>query len=184
MATQTSIVNWALQLIGAPAVTSIDDAQASALECKRAWTISLETTLTMADWSFAMARASLPREAAAPAFGYAYGYALPSEAFPGGVREVDTGGLPWLSEGGRILTDAETVQARYLRSVEVGVLPSSVQYLLAAVLARQVCEAVTGSGSLTESLDRTIRNAFQAAVTSEVRGRLRDDGEFTWLKAR
>src|SRR5690606_8900414 len=108
---QTDIANMALLHLGDHVVTSIDDGEnEAARKLKAAWDIRRDEVLPDHPWNFALARASLAADLAAPAFGWQRAFTLPADPCCLRVLAItpyaDDPGLPFRVEGRKILTDA------------------------------------------------------------------------------
>jgi len=115
-ASKISICNAALGKIGAPPIASLDEDSKRASTCNVAYANALDVVLGEFSWPFALARASLARLAAAPLYGFAYTYQLPTDFIS--LDAVDGGmAVPYQIEGDAVLTDAEQFRMRYVRRV-------------------------------------------------------------------
>jgi hypothetical protein len=106
------ISSLACGLIGTKGITSFEDDSDEARVCAAFFGVARDALLEDRLWTFATKRFTLAPHAAAPAFGYARKFQIPSEVVrvhradsPGG-----TGHLAWVREGQFILTDAESLQ--------------------------------------------------------------------------
>jgi len=121
---KTDICNNAIGRIGAQRIMDIDDqASKSARICKNAYEITLREVLRLAPWNFAKDRVQLAELSAAPVFGWAKQYQLPTDF----IRMVKFNDLEaWQDspddffeiEGKRVLTDEETARIEYIKYVD------------------------------------------------------------------
>lgn len=79
IATQTSIANRALQLVGYKPISSLQDNDRGARAINRAYYPVMEAVLRENYWSFAIQRAVVPASAIKPAFGKANYFPLPPD---------------------------------------------------------------------------------------------------------
>jgi hypothetical protein len=197
-ASQVSIVNAALTLLGESRILSMDDDTKAAREAKAMWDISRDALLAGYNWSFAMARAQLSALVDAPAFGFDYQYNFPADA----LRLIQIGDYyvgadlsdhrmsdvrEYMIEGRSILTNlGAPLNVRYVARVE-----DPAQYIpnfckaLAAQLAYDLAEALTKSGTKKDraenQLVKEIRLAVRANAIELPPDKLPDD---EWLLSR
>jgi hypothetical protein len=102
----TGIANRALQLVGATSVLNLTDNSPEAREVSRAYDFCRRAELRAHKWNFALARAQLAPDTAAPVFGYQYQYTLPSDCLR--VILPNDATLDWKVEGKKLLTNSAT----------------------------------------------------------------------------
>jgi hypothetical protein len=149
MADETSICNLALGKLGIDPIMALSDASKPAQYCKRFYADTRDEVISSHRWNFAMARATLNRLAAAPAFEWAYAYQLPDDC----LRVVQLNGYDvtdrkgeFSIEGRTMLTDATTAQVRYISRVTDGTLwPALFVDALATKIAAKIAAPLTGS---------------------------------------
>lgn len=152
-----TMVNMALVHLGQPAITTLDEAPAAA----QMYPHVRDKMLSWGRWSFATTRQSLSRLSAAPASGYSYQYAVPTQPFCLYEIEANTK-LDWTKEvyidpttGGEqavILTDASSFVLRYIARVSEAIWPPLVFDTCAVWLALSISQAVTGRDALRKQL--------------------------------
>lgn len=142
------LCNAALGLVGANAITALTDQTTNAELCTRLYPICRDEVLEAREWSFAIDRAALAADGAAPAFGYSRRFAVPSTA----LRVLTAGeyglhsGVEWVREGAFLLSDQEApLRVRLLVRVEDPGLWSpgftmALTYRLASALATPITE--------------------------------------------
>lgn len=167
MASQTAICNRALECLGDAPIVSIDDDTKQAKALKRVYADTLRAFLTEHPWHFAKKRAALPASATAPAWGFIYGYPVPTDFLrllavkdgPAFSLEADASGSQW------ILTDAQApLNILYLYDVtDAGRLPPHAVEALARWLAYDVCEDLTQSNSKKEAAGQAMGVALNKA---------------------
>ena len=157
--TDTTICNLALGKLGAGSIISIEENSPEGRACRLHYQQTRDEVLRSHRWNFAIKRVELSRLSDAPAFGWSYQYQLPVEC----LRILQVNGYQewedpdcWEVEGGKLLTDEETVQAKYIASVTDANLydPLFIE-ALSLKLASKICVPLTGSdnragGFLTE----------------------------------
>lgn len=178
MASVIQVANRALTKLGALRITSLADDNKQARAIASCFEDLRDDELRAHRWQFAMKRTSLAALADAPAFGYEYQYAVPSDflrvdmvddRFPSAVLDnyIDGETLEWTLEGNVILTDiGAPLKLRYIARIED---PSSwdtnFREALASRIAAEICEDLTQSdtkkGAALKDYDRAIKQALR-----------------------
>lgn len=143
--TETDIAKIALSLVGASRITSLDDDQTEpAIVCRIMYPIARDSIFCMAPWMPLLARARLAADSSAPAWGYAYRYALPTDcANP--TRDIFSGEIRLIKgdfqvEGNYILTDKTgPIDIRYIKRV---INPGDWDYLLVMTVAHYMAALI------------------------------------------
>lgn len=129
MAAETDFLNDALGQIGATRISGIDDGTENANHCLTFWPPLRKALLRSHHWNFAEARASLALNVTAPAFEFAFSYALPTDllklksynSYAVNVYNFDDPG-PWMFtqfkvEGRNLYTNDGSVLIVYVKDV-------------------------------------------------------------------
>lgn len=168
-------VNRALSKLGDMRISSLDDEVKAAAVAASMFEIVRDSEISAHSWNFAKARVRLPAEAEKPAFGWARQYLLPADClrvleagpWPAPVFEGLIGGdtRSFVLEGGRILTnEGPTLNLLYLKRVtEADLFPAAFVEALAARLAVEMAESLTGSNSKRELAWKEYEKALQQA---------------------
>ncbi len=159
---ETAVANLALQYLGERPIANIGDtADKCANELKRAFPITRQTLLRDNRFSFAEDVVALQRLDDAPALRYDFAYQTPTDclkclAINDGEEETQDN---WeLASEGRLFTDAEAVELRYIKDVsDVTRWDSLFADAMALSLAVRTCKAITGSDTKGEELTRTLQ---------------------------
>lgn len=125
MASEVSVVNRALNLLGEPPINSLEEPEASEVAAAQAAGLVLadvrDDVLRGHSWNFAVSRAKPAKLAVAPAFGFSNAFTLPSDFLrvvavnpPDGVNYR----LERVDKQRAIATDADTVNLIYVARVE------------------------------------------------------------------
>jgi len=167
MASQTAICNRALECLGDAPIVSINDDTKQAKALKRVYDDTLKAFLVEHPWHFAKKRASLPASATTPAWGFNYGYPVPTDFLrlltirngPEFSLELDESGSQW------ILSDASApLDILYLASItDAGRLPPHAVEALARWLAYDVCEDLTNSNTKKQDAAQALAIALNRA---------------------
>lgn len=165
-ASNTEICNLALIELGQERIASPETDQSEAAKiCRDKWPEVRDAVLRSAAWRCLIKRVSLAREAAAPAFGYSYQYALPVDYFR--MISFSVEGAAWTIEGKMLLSNEETAAIRYVgydRTADPVVLFDP---LLTAVLVAQLAAKIAPSlksASRVAELWALRNRAFSEAV--------------------
>jgi hypothetical protein len=152
------------------------------------WDSIRDATLQAYPWNFAIARTSIAEDASAPEFGWNAQYSLPADCLtPLSVQTEDAIDLDYRIEGGKILTDEESVvYLKYIYRVEdTGVYTALFNEALATRLAYEACEELTQSDAKKQILAAELRNMIDLAYRSDAIEQPRDDlPEDDWLSVR
>lgn len=187
----TNICNQALDLLKEAPIASIDDERPTARWCKRNFTTTRDATLSMANWNFAMKRASIPAESDAPAFGWDYAYTVPVDCLR--VVALTVGGqsegspISHAVEAGAILTNASgPLKMRYVARVEnYDAFHALFIEALAARLAFKMAHWLTGKTSYQQIVrgiyDQAMNDAWLADAIEGDTPRAADND---WIEAR
>lgn len=156
MASVTGICNLALRNLGATRITDIADGSKNANVLSDVYEETRDNLLRAHLWNFATKRVELARSATAPAFGFSYAYALPSDWIrTAGVHDND-GGIGTIvhrEEGLFINADAEDVYISYVaRIVDPNAMTADFRQALAAELSRVCAIPVSDSGTLQDRM--------------------------------
>ena len=166
MASKVDIANFALNSIGASTISSLSENTKAAIVINQRFDSVRDSVFRSHPWNSLITRATLSQDSSAPNFGYTYQYVLPTDPYCLRVLEFSNGTLTYpmdnmtsidgspvfVIEGRKLLTNEGTVKIKY-----VGQVTDTTQYdsnlidTLAARLAHEVCYAITGSTSLTNT---------------------------------
>lgn len=189
--TETDIANLALDILKEAPITSLNDRRPIAEWLKRNFKVTRDSTLSSADWKFAMKRAQLARDSDAPVFGWHSSYTLPSDCLRvipitwDGAYE----GVPFEHEieGGKLLSNAtEILRIRYVaRTEDYDRYPAPFVEVLSARLAMKMAHWATGKVSyaqVAQSIHQeAMRNAWLINAIEGTPERAADDD---WVRAR
>ena len=156
MPTDLDLANVALALLGESPLASLSDDRKAATVVAPRIALVRDALLRSHPWNFAITRAALAVVAEAPAFGYSYAFALPTDYLR--VMQVNDGRTHYeIERQGPIrvlLANDSSVNLRYISRVEN---PSAWDPLffeaMAAALALDSCMAILGSD--TDAYSRT-----------------------------
>ena len=165
MASDVSICNTALSWIGGQLITSLDDESREAQLCKAVYEDVRDAVTAAHDWTFAIGRFDLPKNAAAPVNGYANGFQLPSEV----LRVMDVNcGEDWRIEGQDIVTNEGSAKIRaVVRITDPTRFSALFVQALAARLAADLAIPLTQSKELQRQHYELYMTKLSEAVTND-----------------
>jgi hypothetical protein len=179
VASEIQIINRALSKLGTNRCTSRTDvSNKGAREADACFDIVRDAELRRRLWRFALARAPLSALSSVPDFGYAYEYQLPSDCLR--VVMVGESWAPSLTdyrssdeslfsiEGRKLLTDLPApLSIRYVKRItDAGLFDACFVESLAARLAYEMADAITGSTSKKESMFSDYRLTLDEALSA------------------
>lgn len=190
MTSETTIANLALQILGAPRITSIDDTESkSAREIKACFETLRDAELQKHPWRFATKRDTLAPSAVEPAFEFDNAFPLPADCLR--VLPPNRNDLDWTFENHEgaesILTnDGDSLEIEYIfRATNTAIFHACFVAMLAARIADHCCEAITQSNQKKEAAKLEYKEARAAArrqnAFAKVSGETPED---TWISAR
>lgn len=153
--TSVSIVNKALNHLGAEGITSFSDGTAAAAACSSIYPEVKASTLAMYRWSFTKYRVQLVKDSATPNNEWTNQFVLPSDMLtfvPSSVMVSSEPGAGLFKqyEIGRaangsavLLTDAAEIHIEYQQNVTEAQMPSYFVQLLSYQLAWHLAEIIT-----------------------------------------
>jgi hypothetical protein len=157
-ATQTTICNLALSKIGARKIIDIFEESNEARACKMFYAGVLDDVLRSHRWNFAVTRVTLTEVASEPAFGWAFGYQMPTDCLR--VFEVNGWELSrregnWEIEGRLVMTNEDRADIRYVRRIEdVNLFDAIFVEAFATKLASAIVMPVSGNPGAHEQLTK------------------------------
>lgn len=168
MPSETDCLNDALGQIGATPINAIDDGSVNANHCQRFYPALRDGLLRSAHWNFAMRRVELAQEATAPAFEFAYSYALPADLlkiaeYNGSTPSTGDGTdltllearqlTKWRIEGRSLLTNDGEVKIVYVARITNPDIWDPIFYQLVATwLASKLANAIPKDHNMAKSL--------------------------------
>lgn len=173
LASRIGIWNAALDLLHEQPLVSVDDTRPAALWLSRNYDQQRDYLLERINWKFAVTRAALAADAAAPAFDWTYRYQLPADCLK--LFQPTTDGA-WMGkpiqyevESGFILTDAPPpLRIRYMRRVTgEGEFSNGFCEVLALRLAMKMAHWMTGKATMTQTLAEMLKVSISEVRQAE-----------------
>jgi len=168
MASETSIANAALTHLGERRINSMEDSSKTAKLLKERYAEIRDETLRAHTWNFATKRTGIAKDAAAPAWGYDSSFTLPVDC----LRLINLDNpqnYPYTVEGRKILIDlGGPINIEYTAQVtDPNEMDALFRGVLAAALAMDVAEAITGTNTKVEQLTSIYRDKLRMARTPD-----------------
>ena len=163
MTSVVAVCNRALDKLGHGPITSLGDGTKAANLCERNWPLVRDQVLRDHPWNFAVRRAVLAPNAAAPVWGFGSQFPLPADCLR--LLEVDRKSTnEYQLEGRSILANADALYIRYIRRVTD---PREYDFAfldaVAARLAFELCESITQSNTKKEQMFQEYDDALTRA---------------------
>lgn len=151
MATSISICSNALLMLGAKPISDFSDDTDRALIAANLYPQVRDEMLRNHPWNCAIKRTVLSPDVAAPSFGYAYQFTLPSDW----MRTLSIGDygeeIDYRSEGRKILADTDTLKIRYVfANTNEGTWDAAFVDVMTMAMAARMAYAITQSASLAQ----------------------------------
>jgi len=167
MAADTDIINAALSKLGEQNLIGVTDQSPAGRLANRTYADIRDALWREYPWNFAMKRASLAANAAAPVWGFSYAYQLPSDL----LRLVELSNdsdEDWRNESGTVVTDITApLKILYVGTVLEGAMDATFREALAARLAMEWAEPLTQTSSVGDQMATLYRNKLQVARVSD-----------------
>lgn len=161
---KTSIMNRALDMIGAANITSPTQNSKSARALNRAWDPVLDFLLSKHDWGFAIKRDELAQSATDPDYEYDRQYTLPNDFIR--LLEVHPKYLKHRLEGQFIVANTDTLRIKYVAKItDPNEFSADFAELLAKGLAAEICFKITQSRTLTVDKKAEFKEAMRWAMS-------------------
>lgn len=189
MPTATEVINQALRFLGSTRITSIGDQSKNANVASDIYEQVRDDLLASHPWNFASDRVELARDAAAPAYGFQYKFALPADWLRTvSVHNNDAGHgtLYNKEESGFVLADAERVWMRYVKRItDANAMTASFRRAWASALARDMALPLTNSNTLQASMEKqAMRDLLKARSIDAMQGTADQRPLGSWIAGR
>jgi len=178
MASNVSIVNGALNHLGATNISTLDENSKAGRIMNQLFERTRDDVFRAHPWNSLIRRADLAQETAVPEFGYNHQYALPTDPYSLRVLEFsngtltypydnmtnNSGGPVFVIEGRKLLTDEKTAKIKYIaRVTDPNEYDANLISTLSARLAQDACYSITGSTSLIQVMAAMYQNRLKEA---------------------
>jgi len=170
MASEVSICNRALALLGANTITSLSDGSTEANVCNAVYADARDAVLRAFPWSCAIQRATLAQLSTAPVWGYDKAYSLPNDPRCLAVLDLKESSK-YRIEGRTLVCNSDTATIRFVaRITDPGQFDPAFVFALACRISAEVSYALTQNRSLSNDM-------WQLAEKSIVEASIYDGAE-------
>ena len=164
MPSVVDICNEAMDLLGAATITSLDENSKEARLCNRRYETVRDSVLRAHPWNIAITRKQLAKDSAAPAFGFASQFTLPTDPYCLRVMSLHTSNVDenvapydtqtmFKIEGRKVLTNEDTCRIVYIgRITDTEQYDSLLSSTVATKLAAETAYAITGSMNVSQQM--------------------------------
>lgn len=169
MPSSTHICNLALQEIGEPTITDIDDATVPAGRCKLIYDDVVAEVSASKYWSKIKSRVELALLPDPPVYGFNFQFQLPVDHLNIiEINEFVEGDIPYQIEGDRLLINQSSVFIKYTRTqANPNLWGKFLQRAVVLRLAAGISFIFTASPKLTEDLYRLYRDYSRASAATD-----------------
>ena len=166
MPSVVDICNEAMDLLGAATITALTENSKEARLCNRRFETVRDAVIRAHPWNVAITRATLAKDATAPAFGFANQFTLPTDPYCLRVlsffnSNVDSDVAAYDSqvmfkiEGRKVLSNEGSCKITYLaRVTDTEQYDPLLSSTIAHKLAAETAYAITGSNSVTQGMQQ------------------------------
>ncbi len=166
MPSVVDICNEAMDLLGAATITALTENSKEARLCNRRFETVRDAVIRAHPWNVAITRATLAKDATAPAFGFANQFTLPTDPYCLRVlsffnSNVDSDVAAYDSqvmfkiEGRKVLSNEDSCKITYLaRVTDTEQYDPLLSSTIAHKLAAETAYAITGSNSVTQGMQQ------------------------------
>lgn len=161
MATDLSICNTALELVGANSINSFQDETRESRLCNQLYVTTRDTLLQQKRWSFTLSIRQLSRLTAAPAEEYNYQYQLPSDIL--GIAKNYDSHTHWRIIGDKLHTNVEECSILYQKQTGEEEFPPSFVRALEMELAKIFSMSLVQDATFTQLFEDEARKALLRA---------------------
>jgi len=152
MASEVSICNRALALLGANTITSLSDGSTEANVCNAVYADARDAVLRAYPWSCAIQRATLAQLSTAPVWGYGKAYSLPNDPHCLSVLELKETST-YRIEGRTLVCNTDTATIRFVaRITDPAQFDPALVFALASRIAAEVAYALTQNRALSNDM--------------------------------
>lgn len=173
MASEVSICNSALILLGRETITALTDDVKAARLCNAVFDMKRDWLLRAHIWKFATARETLALLSATPDFEYSYKHQLPSDFLR--LISVYDSSVRYRIEGDTLLSDETVMKIKYIKRVtNPNSMDPTFRETLAALIAKDICKALTDDDSLHRAMKAEFDDRLMIAQST---GAMEDDND-------
>lgn len=164
MATKITIANNALAMLADDPISDFNEGTVRSALVRDQYENVRDNVLRMLPWNCAVKRLNLSPDVAAPIFGYAYQYTLPSDWLRTLSISNEDDIVDFRIEGRKILTDQEALQLRYIyRNDDPSTYDAGLINVITYRMAEALAYPITKSTTQAQFMEAKAREAFAIA---------------------
>ena len=152
MASEVSICNRALAMLGANTITSLQDGSTESNVCNAVYADARDAVLRSHPWSCAIQRATLAQLSPKPVWGYDKAYSLPNDPHCLSVLELKEDSQ-YRVEGRTLVCNTDTATIKFVaRITDPGQFDPALVFALASRISAEVAYALTQNRTLSNDM--------------------------------
>lgn len=152
MASEVSICNRALAMLGANTITSLSDGSTEANVCNAVYADGRDAVLRSHPWSCAIQRATLAQLSSDPVWGFDKAYSLPNDPYCLSVLDLRETSQ-YRVEGRTLVCNTDTATIKYVAQItDPGQFDPALVFALACRIAAEVSYALTQNRALSNDM--------------------------------
>ena len=152
MASEVSICNRALAMLGANTIISLTDGSTEANVCNAVYADARDAILRAYPWSCAIQRATLAQLSTAPAWGFTKAYSLPNDPHCLAVLDLKEESQ-YRVEGRSVICNTDTATIKYVaRITDPGQFDPALVFSLSCRISAEIAYALTQNRSLANDM--------------------------------
>ena len=152
MASEVSICNRAMALLGANTITSLSDGSTEANVCNAVYADARDAVLRSYPWSCAINRATLAQLSSDPVWGFDKAYSLPNDPHCLSVLELKETST-YRIEGRTLVCNTDTATIKFVAIItDPGQFDPGLVFALASRIAAEVAYALTQNRALSNDM--------------------------------
>jgi hypothetical protein len=189
MASETSISNRALQLLGAKRITALTENSNNGRSCNACYEPLRDALLEKYRWTFSIKRAVLAADSTTPDWGRNNAFTLPSDY----IKRADPynediyPGQDWEIEGNKIYSnEAGPLYLRYVaRVTDVSTYSPLFCEALAHEMAMAMCEEITQSNTKKGTVEAALKKVMaEARISNSLEKMPMESPDGSWITER
>ena len=152
MASEVSICNRALAMLGGSTITSLTDGSTEANVCNAVYADARDAVLRAYPWSCAIQRVSLAQLSTPPVWGFDKAYSLPNDPFCLSVLDLKEDSK-YRVEGRTLVCNTDTATIKYISQItDPGQFDPALVFAIACRIAAEVAFALSQNRSLANDM--------------------------------
>lgn len=152
MASEVSICNRALALLGASTIVSLTDGSTEANVCNAVYADARDAVLRAFPWSCAIQRATLAQQSTAPVWGFDKSYSLPNDPYCIAVIDVYES-TNYRVEGRNLVCNSDTATIKFVaRVTDPAQFDPALVFAIATRVSAEVAYALTQNRALSNDM--------------------------------